>query len=90
MTEDLALIVEDKVSAEKVQATIMAAGAGTVLKSAHVFDVFKGEQIGAEKKSLAYRLTYQADRTLTDEEVAKVRAQIVKRLREELNAILRG
>jgi phenylalanyl-tRNA synthetase beta chain len=63
MTEDLALIVEDKVSAEKVQATILAAGAGTVLKNAQVFDVFKGEQIGAGKKSLAYRLTYQADRT---------------------------
>jgi phenylalanyl-tRNA synthetase beta chain len=90
VTEDLAVIVDDKTSAEKVQATILAAGAGTVLKSVHVFDVFKGEQIGAEKKSLAYRLTYQADRTLTDEEVAKVRAQIVARLREELNAALRG
>jgi phenylalanyl-tRNA synthetase beta chain len=90
MSEDLALIVDDKVSAEKVQATIMAAGAGTVLKNAQVFDVFKGEQIGAGKKSLAYRLTYQADRTLTDEEVAKVRGQIVNRLREELNAVLRG
>ncbi len=90
MTEDLALIVEDKVSAEKVQATIMTAGAGTVLKNAQVFDVFKGEQIGVGKKSLAYRLTYQADRTLTDEEVAKVREQIVKQLREEVNAVLRG
>ena len=90
VTEDLALIVEDKVSAEKVLATIMAAGAGTALKSAQVFDVFKGEQIGAGKKSLAYRLTYQSDRTLTDAEVAKVREQIVKRLREELNAVLRG
>jgi phenylalanyl-tRNA synthetase beta chain len=90
VTEDLALIVEDKISAEKVQATIMAAGAGTVLQSAQVFDVFKGGQIGMGKKSLAYHLTYQADRTLTDAEVAKVREQIVKRLREELNAVLRG
>jgi phenylalanyl-tRNA synthetase beta chain len=49
-----------------------------------------GGQIGAGKKSLAYRLTYQADRTLTDAEVALVREQIVKRLREELNAVLRG
>jgi phenylalanyl-tRNA synthetase beta chain len=68
----------------------MTAGAGTVLKNAQVFDVFKGEQIGVGKKSLAYRLTYQADRTLTDEEVAKVREQIVKQLREEVNAVLRG
>jgi phenylalanyl-tRNA synthetase beta chain len=90
VSEDLALIVDDKVSAEKVCATIMAAGAGTILKNVQVFDVFKGEQIGAGKKSLAYRLTYQADRTLTDAEVAKVREQIVSRLREELNAVLRG
>jgi phenylalanyl-tRNA synthetase beta chain len=63
VTEDLALIVEEKVPAEKVHATILMAGAGTALKSAQVFDVFRGEQIGAGKKSLAYRLTYQADRT---------------------------
>ena len=90
VSEDLALIVEDKVSAEQVLATIMAAGAGTALKTAQVFDVFKGEQIGSGKKSLAYRLTYQADRTLTDAEVAQIREQIVLRLREELNAVLRG
>jgi len=90
VTEDLALIVDDKVSAEKIHATIMTAGAGTALKSAQVFDVFKGEQIDAGKKSLAYRLTYQADRTLTDAEVAKIREQVVKRLREDLNAVLRG
>jgi len=90
VTEDLALVVDDRLPADKVLATIMAAGAGTPLASARVFDVFKGEQIGAGKKSLAYRLTYQADRTLTDAEVAKVREQIVKRLAEELNAALRG
>jgi phenylalanyl-tRNA synthetase beta chain len=90
VTEDLALIVEDKTPAEKVQEAIMAAGAGTALQSAQVFDVFRGEQIGTGKKSLAYRLTYQADRTLTDAEVAKIRERIVKRLQEELNAVLRG
>jgi len=90
VTEDLALVVDDQLPAEKVLATIMAAGAGTPLVNAQVFDVFKGEQIGAGKKSLAYRLTYQADRTLTDAEVAKVRAQIVKRLGDELNAVLRS
>jgi phenylalanyl-tRNA synthetase beta chain len=90
VTEDLALIVDDHIPAEKVHATIMAAGAGTVLKRAQVFDVFKGGQVGAGKKSLAYHLIYQTDRTLTDAEVAKVREQLVKRLREELNAILRG
>ena len=90
VTEDLALVVDDQLPAEKVRATIMAAGAGTPLVNAQIFDVFKGKQIGTGKKSLAYRLTYQADRTLTDEEVAKVRKQIVKQLGEELNIVLRG
>ncbi len=93
VTEDLALIVDDKTPGDKVQAVIEAAGGrgqGGLLQRAMLFDVFKGEQIGAGKKSLAYRLTYQADRTLTDAEVAKVREQIVKRLKEELNAVLRG
>jgi phenylalanyl-tRNA synthetase beta subunit len=46
---------------------------------------------GAGKKSLAYRLTYQApDRTLTDAEAAKIRERIVKRLKEEVGAGLRG
>ena len=84
------MIVEDKTPAARVHATIMAAGHGTVLHSARLFDVFKGDQIGAGKKSLAYRLTYQADRTLTDAEVAKVREAIVKRLSEDLNALLRA
>ena len=90
VTEDLALVVDEQLPAEKVRATIMAAGAGTPLVSAQIFDVFKGEQIGAGKKSLAYRLTYQADRTLTDAEVAKVREQIVKHLGESLKIVLRG
>jgi phenylalanyl-tRNA synthetase beta chain len=89
VTEDIALVVDEQLPAEKVRATILAAGAGTSLVNAQVFDVFKGSQIGAGKKSLAYRLTYQADRTLTDAEVAKVREKIVKRLGEELNIALR-
>jgi phenylalanyl-tRNA synthetase beta chain len=47
--------------------------------------------VGAGKKSLAYRLTYQADdRTLTDAEVAKKRDKIVQRLGKELEATLRS
>jgi len=88
VTEDLALIVDDMTPADKVLATILKEGG--LLKRAMLFDVFKGEQIGTGKKSLAYRLTYQADRTLTDEEVKKVRETIVKRLRDELGAVLRG
>jgi phenylalanyl-tRNA synthetase beta chain len=56
-----------------------------------LFDLYQGAQIGSGKKSLAYRLTYQAeDRTLTDAEAAKVREKIVRRAKEVLGAVLRG
>ena len=44
-----------------------------------LFDIYRGEQIGAGKKSLAYRLTYQApDKTMTDAEAAAIRNKIVQ------------
>jgi phenylalanyl-tRNA synthetase beta chain len=88
--EDLAVIVDEAVPADRVEAVIRASG-GALLAGLTLFDVYRGEQIGAGKKSLAYSLTYQApDRTLTDAEVAKLRGRIVKRLQEELGATLRG
>ncbi len=64
---------------------------GMLLQGLRLFDVYRGGQIGAGKKSLAYAVTYQAeDRTLTDADVAAVRARIVKRLEDELGAQLRA
>ncbi len=88
--EDLAVVVDEDVPAVRVRDRIAEAGAPLV-SSVALFDVYRGEQVGARKKSLAYRLTYQAeDRTLTDEEVADVRAAIVRRVEEELGAKLRS
>ncbi len=88
--EDLAVIVDEATAAETVQTVIEAAG-GALLAGVTLFDLFRGTQIGTGKKSLAYRLTYQApDRTLTDAEVAKVRSKIVKKLQDELQAGLRS
>ena len=54
-------------------------------------DVFRGEQIGAGKKSLAYSLTFQSEeKTLTDKVVARQQNNIVKRLERELGAKLRS
>ena len=56
-----------------------------------MFDVYRGEQIGSGKKSLAYSLTYQNhERTLTDKDAAKLRNKIVKRIERDLGAQLRG
>ncbi len=87
--EDLAVIVDEATPAEQVEAVLRSAG-GKTLAGLRLFDVFSGEQIGAGKKSLAYSLTYQADRTLTDEEVRQIRQRIVRRLETELGAKLRS
>jgi phenylalanyl-tRNA synthetase beta chain len=88
--EDIALILDEDIPAAQVKALIAQTGGKTVTDVA-LFDVYRGDQIGTGKKSLAYSLTYQVeDRTLTDEEVAKIRNKIVKRLEKELGAKLRS
>jgi phenylalanyl-tRNA synthetase beta chain len=88
--EDLAMVVGENVPAVQVRDLITQTGSPLV-RSVVLFDVYRGEQVGPHKKSLAYRLTYQADdRTLTDREVAKLRGKIVRRLERELNAELRS
>jgi phenylalanyl-tRNA synthetase beta chain len=88
--EDIAVIVAESVPAGRVVETIRQAG-GAVLNDIRLFDVYRGDQIGPGKKSLAYSLTYQAeDRTLTDKQVLKIRKRIVRRLEEELGAQLRS
>lgn len=87
--EDLALVVAEDVPAEQVVQTIRTAG-GEMLVDVRLFDVYRGGQIAAGHKSLAYRLTYQAsDRSLTDADAARVRDKIVRRLAETLGAKLR-
>src|SRR5690606_18800865 len=68
--QDLAVVVAEDVPAERVRATVAAAG-GELLRSVRIFDLYRGEQVGEGRKSLALRLEFRAaDRTLTDEEVA--------------------
>ena len=88
--EDLAVVVDEEIPAARVRDLIVEAGA-PLLRSVALFDVYRGPQVGAGRKSLAHRLTYQAaDRTLTDREVAQVREAIVSQLTSELDATLRG
>ena len=56
-----------------------------------LFDVYKGAQIEEGHKSIAYSITYRSkEKTLTDEDVAKVHDVILKELAEKLNANLRS
>ncbi len=88
--EDIAVIVDESTPAAQVEAAIRQAG-GKLLTGVRLFDIFRGAQIGAGKKSLAYSLTYQAsDRTLTDSEAAQLRQRIIRRLEQGLGARLRS
>ena len=88
--EDLAMIVGEEVPAGRVEEVIRAAG-GKQLESVRLFDIYRGEQIGLNHKSLAYSLTYRAaDRTLTDQDATGIRQRIIKSLETELGAKIRS
>ncbi len=74
--QDLAVVVPAEVNAVAVHDAVLEGG-GELLRSARVFDLYEGEQLGEGHKSLALRLEFRApDRTLTDEEVAGLRDAI--------------
>jgi len=70
--EDVALIVDEATSAEAVRQALME-GAGELLESVTLFDVYHGDQVPEGKKSLAFALRFRADRTLTDAEAGAAR-----------------
>jgi phenylalanyl-tRNA synthetase beta chain len=86
---DLAVVVDEAVPAAAVR-TCIGQGAGDMLRTLEIFDVYRGDSIGVGKKSLALALTLQAaDRTLQDEEVDRVMRTVVEALGSELGATLR-
>jgi phenylalanyl-tRNA synthetase beta chain len=89
--EDLAVVVDEGVSAAQVIDAVQRAGA-PLLESAQVFDVYRDpERLGAGNVSLALRLSYRAaDRTLTDAEVAQRREAITTALFDELGGRVRA
>ena len=88
--EDLALVVEEGLPAERVAELIRQTG-GKVVREVRLFDVYRGEKIGPGRKSLAYSITYQAsDKTLSDKDVAGIRTHILRRLEQDLGAQLRS
>ncbi|WP_419926825.1 phenylalanine--tRNA ligase subunit beta [Candidatus Poriferisocius sp.] len=87
---DLAFAVPDEVTADEVAATIAQAG-GELLASVALFDVFRSEQLGEGRRSLAFTLRFEAaDRTLNDAEVAAARQVCINAVTTAHNAVLRG
>jgi phenylalanyl-tRNA synthetase beta chain len=87
---DVALVVDAGTPAGVVQAAL-AEGAGPLLEAVRLFDVYTSEQLGAGRKSLAYKLTFRApDRTLTGEEAVAARDAAVAVAASRVGATLRG
>ncbi|KJS87956.1 MAG: phenylalanyl-tRNA synthetase subunit beta [Peptococcaceae bacterium BICA1-8] len=87
---DLALVVKEEVTASQLMEVIWAEG-GDLLSDVTIFDLYKGNQIALDYKSLAFALTFQAEnRTLTDIEINDIHEKIQKALAEKFQASLRS
>ena len=88
--QDLAFAVDEDVPASALMAAMREA-AGPELREVTVFDEYRGEQVGAGRRSLAFRVAFGSpERTLTDDDAAAIRARIVDALRERFSAELRA
>ncbi len=88
--QDLAFAVPEDVPAGDLVAAAHEA-AGPELREMQVFDVYRGGQVGEGRKSLAFAVSFQsAERTLSDEDAAALRARIVEALAKRFGAELRA
>lgn len=87
---DLSVVAPVNVTAATLSATVRTAG-GAILESETLIDLYQGEKIGADKRSLTFSLVFRhADRTLVDADVEKAMAKIVADLEKNCGAILRS
>jgi phenylalanyl-tRNA synthetase beta chain len=88
--QDLAFAVSEEVAAADL-VTAAREAAGPELREMTPFDVYRGEQVGPGRKSIAFRVEFRSpERTLTDEEAAGLREQIVAALKRKFGAELRA
>jgi phenylalanyl-tRNA synthetase beta chain len=90
VAQDFAVVVAEATPAASVEAALRAA-ADPLATSIDLFDVYRGSQVGTDRKSLAYRVVFTApDRALTDAELVKVRDRIGKTLKQRIGGELRA
>jgi phenylalanyl-tRNA synthetase beta chain len=88
--QDVAVAVGDDVEVGALVAVAHETGGG-LLREVRVFDVYRGEQVGTGRKSVAIHLAFQSpERTLTDEDATRARERIVAALEERFGAELRS
>lgn len=89
MTRDIAVVVSEECMVGPMIESIKEAG-GELLESVELFDIYRGEQVENDKKSVAFSLTYRLnDRTLTDKETDERHSAVVKALKDSFGAEIR-
>ena len=89
IVKDMAFIVDKNIFASNIIETIKKSG-GRLLTNIDIFDVYKGDNIGEDKVSIAFSLTFEDNtRTLSDEEVNTIFNKIIATIKDKHNAILR-
>ncbi|MEI6596590.1 MAG: phenylalanine--tRNA ligase subunit beta [bacterium] len=84
---DLAFVVKEKILYNNIKKQII--NFSDLIKQVELFDVYQGDKLGEGKKSLAFHIIYQANRTLTSKEVDEVQEKLVKHLEKEFEAKIR-
>src|SRR5574344_207342 len=88
--KDVSFVVNKNVLSEELMNQIKKSG-GRLLTDIDVFDVYTGENVGTDEKSIAYRLTFSdSTRTLSDEEVTTLFNKIISDVETKLNAKIRS
>ncbi|HEX9912072.1 MAG TPA: phenylalanine--tRNA ligase subunit beta, partial [candidate division Zixibacteria bacterium] len=86
---DISLVVDEGILSKDLVTEIQKSG-GEMVEKVHLFDLYKGSQVPAGKKSLAFTIWYRSEeKTLTEEEVGKVHKKITEGLKERYGAELR-
>lgn len=86
---DIAMIVEEKIAVREIEKVILKKGK-KILESVNLFDIYRDNKLGENKKSVAYALKFRdKSKTLNDEEVNKVMEEILAELEKQFKAELR-
>ncbi len=89
-TRDFSFVCEEALEVGKIE-DVMAKAGGKLVEDIALFDIYRGPQVGENKKSVSIRVTLRAaDRTLTVEETDKISAKILAALEKDLGIVLRS
>ena len=89
VVRDISLVMDKSLTAGEIE-KIIRSESGAILESLELFDIYEGERIGADKKSMAYSITFRnKEKTLEESEISAVMNKILKGL-QTIGAVLRS